>query len=47
VDPAGNRDHMFVEGRNMYTWYYKNPLNWTLLLGGGGAAFALLVIMYM
>lgn len=20
VDPAGNRDHMFVEGRNMHTW---------------------------
>jgi hypothetical protein len=47
VDAAGNRDFTFVEGQNMYTWYYKNPLNWALILGCTGAGVGLLLGIYM
>jgi hypothetical protein len=46
VDPAGNRDFTFVEGQNMYTWDYKNPRNWGLILGLSGGALAILIFAY-
>lgn len=33
IDPAGNRDNSFEEGRNMYTWLYQPaPPGWTIFL---------------
>lgn len=47
VDPAGNRDVYFSEGRNVYTWVYVTPIPWDLILGGVGGALGLLIIMYI
>ena len=47
VDPAGNRDFDFIEGQNMHIWYYRNPLNWALIMGCGSTGFIVLFGMYM
>jgi hypothetical protein len=33
VDPAGNRDALYVMGRNVYNWYYLSPTPWDIILG--------------
>jgi hypothetical protein len=33
VDPAGNRDAVYVMGRNVYNWYYLSPTPWDIILG--------------
>jgi len=47
VDPAGNRDSQFIEGQNMYTWHYKNPLNWAVILSLSGVGFVMLLGGYL
>eukprot|EP01029_Cantina_marsupialis_P018399 TRINITY_DN4221_c0_g1_i1.p1 TRINITY_DN4221_c0_g1~~TRINITY_DN4221_c0_g1_i1.p1 ORF type:complete len:873 (+),score=217.51 TRINITY_DN4221_c0_g1_i1:67-2685(+) len=32
LDPAGNADVMFEEGRNLLNWEYVEPLPWTLII---------------
>jgi hypothetical protein len=34
VDPAGNYDTMYQEGRNFHTWYYTSPTPWDIIAEG-------------
>ncbi len=34
IDTSGNRDIGFILGRNVYTWYYLQPLPWNMISAG-------------
>ena len=46
IDPAGNRDVYFSEGKNVYTWVYVSPTPWDIIGGAIGAFFGLLFLVY-
>lgn len=46
VDPAGNRDDVFIKGINVVTWYYVSPTPWDIIFGIVGAFVGLCIIAY-
>jgi hypothetical protein len=31
IDPAGNRDRLYIDDDNVYTWYYVSPIPWDII----------------
>ena len=47
IDPAGNVDQVFEEGRNVHTWIYEPPLPVGLIVGSVLGFFALVGAVYL
>lgn len=47
VDPAGNRDVYYMEGRNVYTWVYVSPIPWDIIFGAIGGFLGLCILIYI
>ncbi len=47
VDPAGNRDELFYNKVNAYTWYYVSPTPWDIIAQGVAGFIALVGFGYL
>lgn len=47
VDPAGNRDELYFDGANAYTWYYVSPTPWDIIAEGVAGFIALTGLGYL
>ena len=47
VDPAGNRDELFYNNINAYTWYYVSPTPWDIIAQGVAGFIALVGFGYL
>lgn len=47
VDPAGNRDELYFDAKNAYTWYYVSPTPWDIIAQGVAAFIALTGLGYL
>ena len=47
VDPSGNRDELFFDGSNAYTWYYVSPTPWDIIAQGVAGFIALTGLGYL
>jgi hypothetical protein len=47
VDPAGNRDELYIVGKNLVEWYYVSPTAWDLIMEGIGGFLALTLFGYL
>lgn len=47
IDPAGNRDETYENGRNVYTWFYESPTPWDIILGSLFGFLFLCLLCYL
>jgi hypothetical protein len=47
VDPAGNRDELFYDKVNAYTWYYVSPTPWDIIAQGVAGFITLVGFGYL
>ncbi|RYY69739.1 hypothetical protein EON63_23360, partial [archaeon] len=47
MDPAGNRDDVFIQDVNVYEWYYVSPTPWDIIMGVVGVFIFLCICAYL
>lgn len=47
IDAANNRDERFIDGQNVYEWYYVSPIPWDIIMMVIGSFIGLCIIAYM
>ena len=47
VDPAGNRDYLYTNNKNVYNWRYVSPTPWDIIFGCLGGFIGLLILIFI